>query len=248
MVVLAAGLAVVCAADAPKPGDVASNSIGMKLAYIPAGEFVMGSPSDEKGREDDEAPHGVRITRPFRMGVTEVTQAQWTKVMGQRRGHFEGENLPVEDISWNDAADFCKKLSKLDGKTYRLPTEAEWEYACRAGEGGRFSGSDKLDDLGWSEANSDEHTHPVETRKPNAWGLYDMHGNVAEWCADFYAAAWPGQGVADPAGPAEGKGRVRRGGSFESLERGCRCASRASTPAAYQLKVVGFRVVMELPQ
>jgi formylglycine-generating enzyme required for sulfatase activity len=239
---LAIGFAALQAADAPKPGDVVTNSIGMKLAYIPAGEFDIGSAADEKGHEEDETLHRVKITHAFRIGVTEVTQAQWKAVMGQRRGKFEGDDLPVEEISWADAKAFCEKLSKAEGKTYRLPTESEWEYACRAGAIGRFAG-EKLADLGWFDDNADEKTHPVTAKKPNAWGLYDMHGNVAEWCADAYAPGYPPGPVADPAGPAEGKGRVVRGGSFASLERGCRCASRSSAPAAYQMKTVGLRVV-----
>jgi formylglycine-generating enzyme required for sulfatase activity len=214
----------------------------MKLAYIPAGEFDMGSPAEQKGHEDDESLHRVKLTRAFRLGATEVTQAQWKAAMGQRRGKFEGDDLPVEDISWNEARAFCEKLSKAEGRTYRLPTEAEWEYACRAGSTGRFGG-DKLDDLAWYDANGDSKTHPVAAKKPNAWGLFDMHGNVAEWCADAYTPNYPSGTVADPAGPAEGKGRVVRGGSFASLERGCRCASRSSTSAAYQMKTIGLRVV-----
>ena len=247
--VLAAMLAVLGwtalrAAEAPKPGETAANPIGMKLAYIPAGEFLMGSPAGEVGREEDEAPHRVKITRAFRLGATEVTQAQWKAVMGERRGKFEGDSLPVEDISWKDAAAFCEKLSKAEGKTYRLPTEAEWEYACRAGAAGRFA-AEGLDDLAWYDSTSEGRTHAVGAKKPNAWGLYDMHGNVAEWCADCYGP-YGGQEVADPKGPAEGKARVVRGGSWASFARGCRAASRSSTPAAYQLKFVGLRVLMEL--
>jgi formylglycine-generating enzyme required for sulfatase activity len=243
LAVLLAAWAALQAADAPRAGDVITNSIGMKLALIPAGEFDMGSPADEKGREEDEMLHRVRITRDFRIGVTEVTQAQWKAVMGERRGQFDGDNLPVEDCSWKDAVAFCARLSKKEGKTYRLPTEAEWEYACRAGATGRFGGA-RLDDLAWYDDNSDGRTHPVAAKKPNAWGLCDMHGNVAEWCADYYGP-YPAGGAADPAGPQAGKARVVRGGSWASFERGCRSASRSSTPAAYQLKFLGFRVVME---
>ncbi len=234
------------AADAPKPGETVANSVGMKLTLVPAGEFRMGSPADEKGREAEETPHRVTIGRAFRIGTTEVTQAQWKAVMGARRGRFEGDDLPVEDVSWNDAVAFCQKLSKAEGKTYRLPTEAEWEYACRAGAAGRFA-ADDLDALAWYDDNSEGRTHPVAAKKPNAWGLYDMHGNVAEWCADYYAPYPPGD-AADPAGPPEGKARVVRGGSFASFDRGCRSASRSSARPAYQMKVIGLRVVLELPQ
>jgi formylglycine-generating enzyme len=217
----------------------------MKMAFIPAGEFIMGSPADEKGREDDERQHTVKITKAFRIGVTEVTQAQWTKVMGQRKGKFAGDDRPVEEVSWKDAVAFCRKLSQLEGQTYRLPTEAEWEYAGRAGATGRFSGGARLVELGWCDDNGGDETHAVAGKRPNAWGLYDLHGNVAEWCADYYAPAYGTAQASDPAGPAEGKARVVRGGSFASFERGCRCASRGSTPESYQLKTLGFRIVQE---
>jgi len=243
------------APGAPKPGHAVANSVGMKMVYVPAGEFHMGSASGEKGHEYDETRHRVKISRPFRMSATEVTQAQWKAVSGRRRGRFRGDHLPVEQVSWKDAVAFCRTLSKTEGRTYRLPTEAEWEWACRAGSPGAFalrsgaSGSktgEKLDDLAWYDDNSRETTHPVAARKPNAWGLYDVHGNVAEWCADWYAAAYPAGPVTDPTGPAEGKARVVRGGSFASLARGCRSASRSSHPPAYQMPSVGFRVVMEI--
>ncbi len=228
----------------PKQGDIVTNSIGMKLAFIPAGEFDMGSPADQKGHEEDETLHKVRITRAFRMSVTEMTQAQWTRVMGTRRGEFQGDDLPVESVSYADAVEFCKKLSKVEGRTYRLPTEAEWEYACRAGTPLPLAAN--VDDVAWFDDNSEGKTHPAGSKKPNAWGLYDMHGNVAEWCADYYAPYPSGAGV-DPAGPATGKGRVVRGGSFASFPRGLRSSSRGNTLASYQLKTVGLRVVLEEP-
>jgi len=219
----------------------------MKLAYIPAGCFDMGSPPDEKGRQTDEFQHRVILTRPFYIAVTEVTQAQWQAVMGDVQCHFKGDNLPVEKVSWYEAVTFCKRLSQKEGKTYRLPTEAEWEYACRAGATGPFAGPGKLDEIGWYRANSKGQTHPVATKKPNAWGLYDMHGNVSEWCSDYYSPDYPQATVTDPVGPAEGKYRVIRGGSWDYFARGCRCAARSSAPPSYQLKQTGLRVVMELP-
>ncbi len=232
----------------PEPGDVFVNSIGMKLAYIPAGTFYMGSPPDEKGRQDDEFQHRVKLTRPFRIGVTEVTQAQWNAVMGSARSYLKGDNLPVDKMSWKDAVTFCEKLSEKEGKTYRLPTEAEWEYACRAGAAGRFAGTGKLDDMGWYEANSEGQTQPVATKKPNAWGLYDMHGNVSEWCSDYYSPDYPEVMVTDPAGPTEGKYRVVRGGSWGYFLRSSRCAARSSVLPSYRLKYTGFRIVMEMPK
>ena len=232
----------------PQAGDVIVNSIGMKLAYIPSGAFYMGSPPEQKGRQSDELKHQVKLTRSFCIGVTEVTQARWNAVMGSNRSHFKGNDLPVEKISFKEALKFCKRLSKKDGKTYRLPTEAEWEYACRAGLTGRFSGNGNIDEMAWSKANSEGRTHPVATKKPNAWGLYDMHGNVSEWCNDYYKPDYPENVVVNPVGPAEGQYRVVRGGSWSYFERGCRCAARSSVPESYQLKQTGMRVVMEVSE
>ena len=230
----------------PKPGDVITNSLGMNLAYIPAGEFDMGSPEDEDGHNDDELRHHVIITKAFYIGTTEVTQAQWTKVMGFNRSSFKGDDLPVEKMSWTDAVNFCKKLSETEGKTYRLPTEAEWEYACRAGTAGAFAGTGNIDDMAWYKANSNKTTHPVAMKQPNAWGLYDMHGNVAEWCSDRYLAEYPDESVTDQTGPESGKFRVVRGGSWDYRPLGCRAAARTSRRTSYQLANTGFRVVMEI--
>lgn len=237
-----------CKKASSKPGNVIVNSIGMKLAYIPAGEFEMGSGLDEKGRQEDEYLHTVKLTRAFRIGVTEVTQGQWTAVMGFNRSHFKGDELPIEKISWRDAAAFCKKLSEKEGRVYRLPTEAEWEYACRAGTTGKFSGSGDIEEMGWYLENSDEQTHAVGGRSANAWGLYDMHGNVSEWCSDYYSADYPEGGAIDPTGAAEGSYRIIRGGSWSHFARSARCAARNSAPASYQLKQTGFRVVMEVTE
>jgi len=239
-----------CRAEKPntEAGDVIVNSIGVKLAYIPAGVFEMGSGVDESGRQDDELLHRVELTRAFRIGVTEVTQAQWEAIMGFNRSNFKGENLPIEKISWRDVVSFCKKLSEKEGKVYRLPTEAEWEYACRAGSMSRFSGTGDIDDMAWYAENSGDKTHPVGEKGANAWGLYDMHGNVSEWCGDRYRADYPEEDVVDPNGPAEGKYRVVRGGSWSSFERACRCAARSSVPVSYQLKQTGFRVLMEVSE
>ncbi len=237
---------------APKPGRIEVNSVGMKMAYIPTGEFEMGSPPDEGRRQEDEFRHRVRISQPFRIAATEVTQAQWRAVMGSERGNFRGDDLPVEKVSWKDAETFCKKLSAkesaLAGRpvVYRLPTEAEWEYACRAAAKGPFAGTGEIDEIGWHEGNSDAKTHPVAAKKPNARGLYDMHGNVSEWCLDYYEADYPDGPLTDPKGPEEGKYRVVRGGSWNYFARSARSAARGSAPAAYQMKHTGFRPVLEL--
>lgn len=190
---------------------VLTNSIGMEFKPIPAGTFTMG--------EGDTA-HQVTLKKSFEMGVFEVTQEQYEKVMGKNPSKFKGANNPVEQVSWNDAVEFCRKLSELReentaGHVYRLPTEAEWEYACRSGTSTSYSfGNDKseLGEYAWYKDNSGEKTHPVGKKKPNAWGLYDMHGNVFEWCQDYY-----GQPSTDPAtdpmGPKSGSDRVFRGGA-----------------------------------
>jgi len=232
------------AATPPELGDVMTNALGMKLAYVPPGELVMGSPLAEPGRHDDEAQHGVVLTRGFWIGVTEVTQAQWNAVMAPAGTDAEPNDLPVVRVKWGQAVAFCRTLSERDGNQYRLPTEAEWEHACRAGTTGPFAGA--ADEVAWHMDNSDEALHAVAGKKPNAWGLYDMHGNAAEWCADRYGPYAPGEAV-DPTGPAEGTYRVVRGGSFGHFSRACRSAARASYNPAYGLRRVGFRIVMEQP-
>ena len=201
--------------DPAAPTDEITNSIGMWLAPVDPGEFVMGSPADEAGHEPDETQHKVRITKPFFLGVYQVTQSQYAAVMGNNPSYFRGEDLPaesrgdlpVESVSWFDAVAFCKKLSAKEGKTYRLPTEAEWEYACRAGSTAPFAGDGDINDIGWYQWNSGEMTHPVGLLQPNDWGFYDMQGNVWEWCSDWYAPYPPGDAT-DPTGPATGTTRV----------------------------------------
>jgi len=186
------------------------DGVVIELVLIPAGSFKMGSPVTEAGRwGDEEGPvHRVRITRPFYMGKHEVTQEVWEKVMGANPSEFKGAKNPVECVSWDDCQDFLKKLNasgKAQG-TFRLPTEAEWEYACRAGTKSRFCSGDAdagLADYAWYDGNSGRTTHPVGTRKPNAWGLFDCHGNVWEWCADWYEEDYYRKSPRDdPTGPA----------------------------------------------
>lgn len=232
-----------------EPGEIITNSIGMKLAYVPAGQFMMGSASYDQMHQYDEHQHPVRLSKPFFIGVTEVTQKQWLSVMGHNRSEHQGENLPVEKLSWNEAAEFCRRLGAKEGKKYRLPTEAEWEYACRADERwGDFSGTGRLGDMGFYDGNSNGKTHPVGTKTANSWGLYDMHGNVAEWCSDFYAADYPTEGLADPVGPETGTAHVIRGGGWNSFAPACKCAARSSAPASYQYTHTGFRVVVEVAE
>jgi formylglycine-generating enzyme required for sulfatase activity len=220
----------------------------MKLVLIQPGEFVMGSPVDESGRDNGERQHPVRITRAFYMGVTEVTQRQWKAVMGGNPSRFIGDDLPVEQISANTAVEFCQRLSAKTGKPFRLPTEAEWEYACRAGSTGSYAGTGRLEEMGWFQGNADGRTHPVAQKKPNDWGLFDMHGNVYEFCLDWYGE-YPAGPATDPTGPAKSPGawRVLRGGAWTTLPQICRSAYRGKTPPDYRYSSYGLRCVMESP-
>ena len=226
------------------------DGIKMQLVLIPAGKFVMGSPGSETGRDDDEGPQRrVTVSRSFYMGVTEVTQDQYAAIMGKNPSKFSGLSNPVEQVSWEDAVAFCKALSKKTGQTVRLPTEAEWEYACRAGSKTRFSFGDEDRDLGahaWYEDNSDGKSHPVGKKKANAWGLYDMHGNVWEWCGDWYAESYAGLKTEDPQGPGGGKFRVLRGGSSGYKPARCRSANRYWLTPDYRGIRIGFRVAVDL--
>ncbi|HIL96306.1 MAG TPA: formylglycine-generating enzyme family protein [Pseudomonadales bacterium] len=234
-------------------------SIGMKLNLIPAGTFLMGSPEDETGREDGEHQHQVTISKAFYMQTTEVTQGQWKAVMGTEpwKGRFSvkaGPHYAANSVSWDDAVAFCKKLSEKEGKTYRLPTEAEWEYACRAGTQTAWSfGDDEkvLGDYAWYNENTwdigEKYAHQVELKKPNAFGLYDMHGNVWEWCSDFAEGDYYKQSPEkDPTGPARGAFRVLRGGGWNLNTRSTRSAVRFRVEADNRNIYVGFRVVREL--
>ncbi|MBR0237028.1 MAG: SUMF1/EgtB/PvdO family nonheme iron enzyme [Thermoguttaceae bacterium] len=225
-----------------KAGDRVVKVInGVEFAFIwcPAGTFMMGSPSSESGRDNDETQHQVTLTKGFWMMETEVTQKQWKAVMGNNPSNFKGDDLPVESVSWNDCQEFCKKCTQL-GLPVQLPTEAQWEYACRAGTTGAYSGN--LDEMAWYWDNSNKTTHSVGTKKPNAWGLYDMHGNVWEWCQDW-KADYPSGSVTDPAGPSSGSVRVIRGGSWCYIARFCRSAIRYSSAPDNRDDLLGFRCV-----
>jgi formylglycine-generating enzyme required for sulfatase activity len=236
-----------------------TNTIGMSLNLIPAGTFMMGSPEGEEGRKDDEHQHKVTITKAFYMQATEVTQGQWQEVMGTEpwKGKSlvkEGANYAAVYMNWDDAVEYCEKLSKQEGKTYRLPTEAEWEYACRAGTQTIWSFGDDEKALGvyaWYDENAfsagERYAHQVELKKPNAFGLYDMHGNVFEWCHDYYGVDYYKQSPEkDPTGPTSGSFRVGRGGSWNFYSRRARSAYRPWVVAAGRNDNVGFRVVREL--
>lgn len=270
-----------------------TNSIGMKMKSIPLGSFAMGSPVTERNREDHEVVHQVTLSSDFYLGVYEVTQAQYERVMGKNPSYFQdlriqgdNSNHPVEYVYWSEAVHFCERLSELPeekvaGRVYRLPTEAEWEYACRAGSKTAYGFGDEprdLKDHAWfannsgtkqidADALSDQHrdnprnyvdaleaagctTHPVGLKKPNAWGLYDMHGNVAEWISEWYAAypkeaiSDPGQPLTLPTEPEGNKAHLIRGGSWYTTAADCRSAARRKVTSSYRDVVIGFRVVM----
>jgi formylglycine-generating enzyme required for sulfatase activity len=224
----------------------------MEFTLIPAGEFEMGSPSNEANRDDDEGPvHQVTIKNAYYMGSYEVTQAQWRAVMGSNPSYFTGnDNLPVEKVSWDDVQEFVKKLNAKEGTDkYRLPSEAEWEYACRAGTTTRYSFGDSESNLGeyaWYDDNSGGETHPVGQKKPNPWGLYDMHGNVWEWVQDTWHSDYDGAPSDGSAWAGSGAYRVYRGGSWNDLARYCRAAYRYFNVQGYRSSYLGFRLVKEV--
>jgi formylglycine-generating enzyme required for sulfatase activity len=235
-----------------------TNSIGMKLVLIHKGTFMMGSPESEEGCEEWETQHQVTISRDYYLGVTAVTQAQFEKVMGTNPSFFQGNkirgsssNHPVDTVWWEESVEFCNELSELPeekkaGREYRLPTEAEWEYACRAGSKTAYSFGDNvelLSDYAWFDRNSGNQTHPVAKKKPNAWGLYDMHGNVWEWCSDWYDD-YPKFAVTDPIGPSTGAEYVIRGGGCYNHAMNCRSANRCAALSEPDSYYCGFRVAL----
>ncbi len=257
---------------------------GLELVPIPAGTFTMGSPPDEAGRSDDEAQHTVRLTRSFLVGHTEVSQALWAEVMGKRAPRKADRALPVTRVTWTQAADFCNRLSRLEGLAtayvirgsfvepregatgYRLPTEAEWEYAARAGAHARYAGTDRdaevcrfanVADATAMESNAgltpfdcDDGHHelaPVGSREPNAWGLHDMTGNASEWVWDRYAEELGTVPVTDPSGPTDGSDRVSRGGAYFSVPAMVRLAHRTHATPDAKTDVRGFRIARTIP-
>ena len=207
-----------------------TNSIGMEFVLIKPGTFMMGS---NGGNEDERPLHRVKITKPYYLGKYTVTQGQWETIMGSNPSYFsKGQDHPVDSVSWNDVQDFILKLSKRERVKYRLPTEAEWEYACRAGTSSEyFHGDDiaRLDTYVVSGKDIGQGHERVGSKRPNAWGLYDMLGNVWEWVQDWYADDYyKDSPVADPSGPSSGESRVLRGGSFDDNDYYVRCAFRFS--------------------
>ena len=279
LVMLFAVPALGYAQDAKSPNlEIISNSIGMKLSRIPAGSFMMGSPKSEAERKSDESAHAVTITKPFLMGVYEVTQSEFSRLIPKGgKSVFAGPNRPADNVTWEDAKEFCRILSaqpeeRAAGRTYRLPTEAEWEYACRGGSTTPFHFGNSLTAVqanfnGKYPYGNDEEgkylrsTANVGSYKPNAFGLYDMHGNVSEWCSDWYDKEYyydsPKE---DPLGPPVGvtptdfqtKSKqpkyylVVRGGSWLDDARACRSACRFRGMPEINYRLTGFRVVCEV--
>lgn len=234
------------------------NQKGMYFSFIPAGSFMMGSPKDELARDEDERLHRVDLTSPFFMQATEVTQQQWREVMGYNPSLFSGggrADYPVENVTWLEVQDFISRLNAgQEDVRYRLPTEAEWEYACRAGSEKEFyegemkknekGYSSALDKIGWYYRNSDKTTHPVARKKANRWGLFDMHGNVWEWCADW-GGEYPVTSRVNPTGPPSGHARIRRGGAWNHYPSFCRAANRSRFDPNDSNPDTGFRLVAE---
>lgn len=226
--------------------------LGLELIWIEPGTFQLGS---AQGGGDERPVTQVTISRGFWLGRTEVTQAQWAAVMGSNPSNFKGDDRPVEQVSWHEAMEFCRKLTEReraagrlpDELAYTLPTEAQWEYACRAGTTGDYAGN--LDAMAWYSSNSGDQTHSmgqthsVGQKQANAWGLQDMHGNVWEWCLDWYGN-YPGGSVTDPAGVPSGSGRVFRGGGWWFDAVHCRSAYRNSNEPVNSWEFLGFRLAL----
>ncbi len=226
--------------------------VSMDLVRVEAGSFLMGS---NDGRDNERPVREVRITREFWMGKCEVTQREYQQLTGNNPSHFKGDNLPVETVSWHDAVSFCALLTERErlagrlpeGYVYRLPTEAEWEYAARGGRQGRettYAGSDDVDEVAWYRINRRDRANPVGTKAANELGLHDMSGNVWEWVHDWYRASYRGLGTVDPVGPARGTNRVYRGGSFWESADYCRVALRVRGCPSFKFADIGFRVVL----
>jgi len=228
-----------------------TNSLGMQFKLIPTGRFLMGSPESEAGRCDDETQHEVILTRPYYMGIYPVTQGEFERVMGSNPSYFKGDRHPVESVSWDDAMACIQRLNSIteersQGWVYRLPTESEWEYACRAGSTTAYCFGDEAAKLGtyaWYKVNSNIRTQPVGQKQPNGMGFYDMHGNVWEWCSDWYGE-YPKGSVTNPVGPSIGSIRVLRGGSWRFEATYCRSADRFRHNPSDRNLNLGFRIAL----
>ena len=231
--------------------------LNLTMIWVKPGTFMMGSPESEAGRSSNETQHQVTLTKGFYLGKYEVTQAQWEKVKGSNPSHFKGADRPVEKVPWNDAVDFCKKLTEMEkkagrvpeGMSYQLPTEAQWEYACRAGTTTAYSWGNDINSSranynwvnGGNDGNDFKQTRDVGQYAANPWGFFDMQGNVWEWVSDW-KANYLTNAQTDPEGPASGSYRVERGGSWISGGTNLRSAKRISTTPSNRFPTIGFRV------
>ena len=238
------------------PGEMMLPEVGLAVVQIVPGSFLCGS---DAGSADEAPAHRVQISYPFSIAKVPVTQHQYKAVMDATPSHFKGARHPVESVNWEEAMEFCRRLTALERKAgripgdalFRLPTEAEWEYCCRGVTGDSGAATEfcygnepaLLEDYAWFAGNSDRSTHPVGQKKPNALGIYDMHGNVGEWCLDWLAP-YSTDAALSPGGPAIGTRRVRRGGAWASIPRLCRCASRLGVLPNCRSPLLGFRVVL----
>ncbi|MCQ2260156.1 MAG: bifunctional serine/threonine-protein kinase/formylglycine-generating enzyme family protein [Bacteroidales bacterium] len=242
----------------PKPQNMAARTFTVKgvsfnMVHVKAGSFTMGATSEQEDPDSDEKPaHRVTLTSDYWMGATEVTQALWKAVMGSNPSEFKGDERPVECVSWEDCQDFIAKLNRITGKRFRLPTEAEWEYAARGGSksrGYQYAGSNNLDEVAWYDRGvfkdlfTENRTHPVGQKQPNELGLYDMSGNVYEWCQDWYDDYSSGSQT-NPTGPSSGSDRVLRGGSWNNGARYCRSSNRVNFTPDLRFSRSGFRLVL----
>ncbi len=228
-------------------GRLTVNGVSYDMISVQGGTFMMGATAEQGSDADyNEKPvHQVTLSSYY-IGRTEVTQALWKAVMGSNPSHFKGDNLPVEDVFWEDCQDFIARLNAMTGKTFRLPTEAEWEYAARGGSmsrGTRYSGAYSLDNCGWYYGNSGSKTHPVATKEPNELGLYDMSGNVYEWCSDWYGD-YSDNSQTNPTGPSSGSFRVLRGGSWNYSAGRCRSSNRHNFSSVNWGGTCGLRLVL----
>lgn len=239
-------LRALLASDVQPVGPFYTNSIGVTFTLVWPGTFMMGSPNSEEGRNDDEKQHAVTLTKGYWLAAQPITRLAWKRVMGSTPNNCKADDRPVERVSWDDCQLFLKRMSKKDGRSYRLPTEAEWEYACRSGTTTPFFFGNEItrDQANFADGTAKSRrqlkTVPVGTFPHNAWGLFDMHGNVWEWCADFYGS-YPRGHVVDPEGPGSGDGRILRGGAFVNREWVVRSARRIAADPSDRDNGIGFR-------
>ena len=225
------------------------NGVSFDMIAVEGGTFTMGATAEQASDaySDEKPTHQVTLSSYY-IGKTEVTQELWQAVMGSNPSGFSGANLPVEKVSWEDCQIFIAILNELTGKYFRLPTEAEWEYAARGGsksQGYKYSGSNTVDDVAWYPSNSSSKTHPVATKAPNELGIYDMSGNVLEWCRDWYSSSYySSSSQYNPTGPASGSRRVYRGGSWGSSARLCRVSYRDYNGPSYRFYNLGLRLAL----